>query len=253
VSASLTGLSAATTYHFRIVASTAVATADGADATFTTPAPLAPSPSISGTPAVGSTLTCKDGVTTTSSETVAYQWLSNTVPISGATSSTYVIVAADQTHHLSCEVTISGDGGSASATSGYDGVPSQSGGTVTESFVGTDRPSAASVSAPVTCSPQAPAGCTFKLTLVATRTSHHHSQTVTVGSLTAKVAKGATKTLTVSLNAAGRQLLRKQRSLHATLTVSGTVIGSLKATLQTDKLTFAQKGRRIASRNRQTR
>ena len=155
VTAQLGGLSASTTYHFRIAASSGVATSDGADATFTTTAPLKPSPSISGTPAVGNTLTCKSGVTTTATETTSYQWLSDTTPIAGATSPTYVIAITDQSHHLSCEVTISGDGGSASATSGFDGVPSQSGGTITESFVGTDQHTATSVSAPVTCSPQA--------------------------------------------------------------------------------------------------
>ena len=126
VAASLAGLSAATTYHFRIVASSGVATADGADATFTTPAPLKASPSLSGTPAVGSTLTCKPNVTTTASETVAYAWLRDTVAIAGRTGATYLVAAADETHHLSCQVTIAGDGGSATATSGFDAIPSQS-------------------------------------------------------------------------------------------------------------------------------
>jgi len=247
VSAQLTGLNASTTYHFRIASSSGVATADGADATFTTPAPLKPSPSISGTPAVGSTLTCKANVTTTASEAVSYQWTSDTQPITGATSPTYVIVAADQTHHLSCQVTISGDGGSASAISGFDGVPAQTGATINESFVGTDRRGASSVSAPVTCSPQALGGCKITLTLVGVKTAHHQNQKVAVGQVSAKLATGAKKTITVSLNAAGRRLLRKQHTLSVTLTVRGTVIGKLIATLQTDKLTFTQKGRRLAT------
>jgi hypothetical protein len=247
VTASLVGLNASTSYHFRIVASSGVATADGADAGFTTPAPLKASPSISGTPALGSTLTCKANVTTTGAETISYQWTRDTVAIAAATSTTYVIVAADETHHLACQVTVAGDGGAATAISGYDGVPSQSGATVSESVVGTDKRGATSVSAPVTCSRQATGGCAITLALVGVKTAHHQSQKVAVGTATFKLAAGAKKTLSVSLNAAGRKLLKKQHTLAVTLTVSGTLIGTLKATLQTDKLTFTQKGKRIAA------
>ena len=158
-----------------------------------------------------------------------------------------MIVAADETHHLACQVTVAGDGGAATAISGYDGVPSQSGATVSESVVGTDKRGATSVSAPVTCSRQATGGCAITLALVGVKTAHHQSQKVAVGTATFKLAAGAKKTLSVSLNAAGRKLLKKQHTLAVTLTVSGTLIGTLKATLQTDKLTFTQKGKRIAA------
>ena len=49
------------------------------------------------------------------------------------------MAAADETHHLSCQVTIAGDGGSATATSGFDAIPSQTGGKITESVVGTAK------------------------------------------------------------------------------------------------------------------
>ena len=39
----------------------------------------------------------------------------------------------------------------------------------------------------------------------------------------------------------------KGGNVSVTLTVRGTVIGKLTATLQTDKLTFTQKGRRLAT------
>jgi len=100
---------------------------------------------------------------------------------------------------------------------------------------------------PVTCSRQSTGGCTITLALAGIKTAHHQSQKVAVGSASAKLAAGATKTLSVTLNAAGTKLLRKQHTLSVTLTVSGTLIGTLKATLQTDKLTFAQKGKRIAA------
>ena len=67
-----------------------------------------------------------------------------------------MVAAADETHHLSCQVTIAGDGGSATATSGFDAIPAQRGGKIVESFVGTAKDSARrTVQAPVTCSPQA--------------------------------------------------------------------------------------------------
>jgi hypothetical protein len=253
VTATVSGLNAQTVYHFRLDASSAVATSDGSDATFTTPAALKPSPSISGNSAAGSTLTCRDNVTTTAAETVSYQWLSDTNPIAAATAPTYVIQTTDESHHLSCEVTISGDGGSASAVSGYDGVPAQSGATVTESFVGTDKKGATSVSAPLTCSPQSSKSCSFKLVLTAIKTANHVSQKVTVGSTSTTMGSGARRTVTVSLNSTGRSLLKKHHSLAVTLTVSGTVIGTLTATLQTDKLVFTQKGRRLATHHARTR
>jgi hypothetical protein len=250
VVATLSGLNAATVYHFRIAASSGVATGAGADGTFTTAAPLKPNPSISGTPAVGSTLTCKSNVTTTAPETTAYQWLSDTLPIAGAIAATYVIVATDQTHHLSCQVTIAGDGGSASATSGFDGVPSQTQGKINETIVGTDSHGATSASAPVTCSPQATGTCTITLRLTVKQTVHGKQQTVTIGSSTTKLKPGARRRLSVSLNAAGRGLLKKQRKLAATLTVSGTLLGRLTATLQTDKFTFKAAPKHATRRTR---
>lgn len=249
VVASLAGLAAATTYHFRIVAASGVATADGADASFTTPAPLKANPSLSGTPAVGSTLTCKPNVTTTASETVAYAWLRDTLTITGAAAATYVVAAADETHHLSCQVTIAGDGATVAATSGFDAVPSQTLGKITETFVGTDKHGASSASAPVTCSPQATGSCTITLLLTSTQTVRHKLQKITVGSSTTKLKPGTKRTLSVSLNATGKSLLKSKHTLAVTLTVSGTVIGTLKATLQTDRLTFGTKAKKSSAKH----
>ncbi len=240
VSAALSGLNAATTYHFRIAAASGVAASTGADATFTTPAPLKPNPSQSGTPAVGSTLTCKPNVTTTAGETVSYQWLSDTVPISAAIAATYVIAATDAGHHLSCQVTIAGDGGSATATSGFASIPSQTQGKVLESFTGKDKHGATSASVPVTCSPQAAGSCKITLTLTVVQTAQH-KRTV-VGSSTTSFGAGTKRTLSVSLNATGQRMLRAKHKLAVTLTVRGTVLGKLTATLQTYKFTFGGSG-----------
>ncbi len=65
-------------------------------------------PTVSGTPVVGKTLTCK-----TTTPGVSYQWLRGSTSIAKATKSTYKLVAADADSRVSCKVS----SGSASATS----------------------------------------------------------------------------------------------------------------------------------------
>ena len=244
--ARISGLSAATTYHFRITAASGVARAAGDDAVFTTPPPLKASPALSGTAAVGNTLACQPHVKTTPPETLTYAWLRDSQPIAGATTAGYLIVSADQTHHLSCQVTVSGDGGSASATSGFDAVPLQ----IVESFVGTAKRNATSISAPVTCSPMAAGSCTIRLWLSANRIVHHRRQSVIVGFFSTKLLAGRRRTLSLSLNAIGRGLLRQRHRLAATLDVSGTVVGTLTAKLRTEKLVFGTQVEQRGSHHR---
>lgn len=73
-------------------------------------------PAITGTKAVGSTLTCSSG-TWSKSPSYAYQWLRNGVPISGATGNTRVLAGADEGALMSCTVTATKNGVSAVATS----------------------------------------------------------------------------------------------------------------------------------------
>lgn len=61
-------------------------------------------PTISGTTAVGSTLTANAGTWTTGA-TLSYQWLSAGAPITGATASTYKLATADQGQAISVRVT----------------------------------------------------------------------------------------------------------------------------------------------------
>jgi hypothetical protein len=61
-------------------------------------------PTISGKPTVGNTLTATAG-TWTSDAQLAYQWLRNGKPISGATGTTYQAVSTDLGHRLSLRVT----------------------------------------------------------------------------------------------------------------------------------------------------
>ncbi len=57
-----------------------------------------------------------------------------------------MVAVADETHHLYCSATISGDGGTASANSGYLSVPSETLGTIFETTVGPPTSSARTVS-----------------------------------------------------------------------------------------------------------
>ncbi len=73
-------------------------------------------PAITGTPRVGATLTCEPG-TWTGSTGLAYRWLRSGTEIPGASAPTYVVSAEDLYNSLACEVTATGPGGTATATS----------------------------------------------------------------------------------------------------------------------------------------
>jgi len=76
------------------------------------------SPVASGTAQVGQTLSTTDGTWQgIATITFAYQWRRDAVNISGATSSTYTLVAADYTTDIDCVVTATNSLGSASADS----------------------------------------------------------------------------------------------------------------------------------------
>ena len=63
-------------------------------------------PAITGTLSVGQTLTCSPGTWSGNEPiTFAYQWNRDGSPIANATSQTYVVTSADQSHSLTCTVT----------------------------------------------------------------------------------------------------------------------------------------------------
>jgi hypothetical protein len=74
-------------------------------------------PAISGTARVGQTLTCSQGAWSNSPTGYAYAWNRDGSAISGATGTTYVVASADVARQLTCSVTASNSGGSATATS----------------------------------------------------------------------------------------------------------------------------------------
>jgi hypothetical protein len=81
-------------------------------------------PLASGTPVPGQTLSCSIGSWTGyPPPTFIYQWLRDGTPIGGASTSAYVVQAADQGHGLACQVTASNSAGSESETSNTLQVP----------------------------------------------------------------------------------------------------------------------------------
>ena len=67
-------------------------------------------PKVSGPAQVGATLTATPGTWSESNPTVAYQWIRNGTPITGATTATYQVVAADAGQQLKVTVTASAAG-----------------------------------------------------------------------------------------------------------------------------------------------
>jgi hypothetical protein len=264
VSATLSDLTAGAVYHYRLVAGSASGTAVSADATFKTTAPpvVEPHPSISGIPALGQRLTCKSGVSassTSASATLSYAWLHDTQAVAGANSSTYTVTSADVSHHLQCRVTATNAGGSASATSSFVTIPAGGLGAISETHVGTLRVTGATVSVPLTCSAQAAGSCTIALRLTVVETLHgsrvvavaaarvRHA-TVTVAASTVHLKPSQRLTVNLTLNATGRRLLAHLHQMQVKLVVSGTVVGALSATLKSATLTVGGAGRASSHR-----
>ncbi|MFT4187665.1 MAG: S-layer homology domain-containing protein [Aeromicrobium sp.] len=91
----------ATKSGYEPTSTTSATTAEVALAEFT----ATPTPTISGTAAVGSTMTAQPGAWAPTPDVYVYQWRRNGTPISGATSATYTAVAADAAAQLSVQVT----------------------------------------------------------------------------------------------------------------------------------------------------
>jgi hypothetical protein len=264
VSAAVSGLSANTTYHYRLVASSLSGTSAGADATFTTfpstkIAIVHPNPSITGTPAVGQTLTCHAGTPAGTSPQLSYAWVRDQIPIVGAVSSTYTVKGQDSGHHLQCQVTATDGGGSATALSSFVTIPA--GGAPTsagETSVGSISFKDGKASVPIVCSTLAGSGCEVMLKLTAVETlsgrrivavaarasaarehlARSRHVTVTLAAVHMRVARGAHVTLAATLNSAARRLLASRRHFTAYATVHGTVVGVIEAQLAQQLLTL---------------
>jgi sugar lactone lactonase YvrE len=86
------------------------------------PSPLA-APAVSGSTAVGSTLTCATGRWSNSPTGYEYRWQRGNAPIDGAIGAAYTVTATDRGHQLSCTVTAVNAGGAIEADSARVTIP----------------------------------------------------------------------------------------------------------------------------------
>jgi hypothetical protein len=275
VSTALAGLAPASTYHYRLRAASATGEAVGADGTFTTVAPSTaqlayPAPSIAGVPADGDRLSCNANTHGGTAVTIAYVWWRDASPIAGANKQFYKIGPEDVGQHLQCEVIATDEAGSASARSAFvavpvEGVPAAVG----ETTIGMPRIVGNALKVPISCSPEADPSCKLDLRLTAVETLRggrllavtaraparrsppDRSQPVTLLSRTVSMPAGKQRTISAQLNSTGRQLLLRTKRLSAQLTVEGTVIGVLSATIAKEQVSVAapsaRSGRRAAA------
>ncbi len=245
VSALLSGLAPNATYHFRLIVTTPRGSQATADGIFTTSVSSAvavvhPHPSISGTPAVGQKLTCQSGVSSTVGVHLAYSWLRDLVTIAEAGSSTYTPKGVDSGGHLQCKVTATNGGGSASATSAFVTIPPSrplvSSG---ETAVGRASWSSGRVRVPVLCSPKAEGACSLLMRATAPASG---GGSATLGHAAARLSPGQHQTLSLALAGSGRRLLARQKRIAATLTVTGTVIGVIRAALSSQTVVLVSTG-----------
>ena len=228
-----------------------------------------PHPSIVGTPALGQPLTCRPGIsaggaTGASGVALSYAWLRDTRAIAGGGSPVYFVGNNDVSHHLQCRVTATTVAGSLSASSAFVTVPAGGLGSISETFVGAPHAGRFAVKVPLACSLQAAGRCTIKLRLsvleslsgshiVALAAQRSRRVTVTVGASTVRLKPGQRSTATVALNTTGRRLLAHVRRLAARLSVSGTVVGAISASLKSATVTFTGSAKASTGKKAQAR
>ena len=156
----ITGADATHTFVCRVSATNAGGTGGPVDSgQFAVPAEApqnAVAPLITGTPAVGQVLGCDGGEWSGApAPTLGFQWLADGAPIAGATASSYTITAADAGHALSCRVTATNAGGSASESTAAVNIPAPAAPTPTPTPTPTATPTP--TPSPVEVLAQAPA------------------------------------------------------------------------------------------------
>ncbi len=222
-------------------------------------------PVVSGTPAVGATLSASPGSWSGDMpQTYAYQWMRDGQPIDGATSSTYVVSAVDQGHQLAVSVMATNSSGSLSISSDplsipAAGQPGTGGGgdpqprpkplIVSTASMGRIAASASGVVVQVRCS--VGNGCPAitaqlvvvehlhgsKITALSAAKRRVTTRTVVIGKATAKLAAGQSKQLTVRLNRTGRSLLKRFKHLSGKLKVTsgGKVVGTKGVSVKAER------------------
>jgi Carboxypeptidase regulatory-like domain len=197
-------------------------------------------PAVSGTPTVGSLLSCSNGSWTGESEQTlsvgwplaspfAYQWLRDGGAIAGATSPAYLVQAADVGHGLACEVGATNYAGHASAKSNPLAV------TLPAVTVSSAKlvVSGGSARVPVACANAACAGTielTGQIAVKGKGKKKAKKQTVVLGKGSYSLAAGKSATIVVRLTAAGKNALAKAKGHKLSGNAGATVAGGLTVT-----------------------
>jgi PKD repeat protein len=193
----------------------------------TGPPAIAGPPAISGTTAIGRPLSCSTGVWSgTAPLAYAYQWDRDGVAIAGATEAAYTITAADAGRSLTCVVTAKNAVSSISAHSGPVSISyasdaftlaklgSTKAGSVT---IKVDAPDAGRFSAVATI----PASSATQKSARAAK----KPKTISYGTSTATAKREGALTLTIIPTKRAKGLLKKDRRLHVTITITFTPTG----------------------------
>jgi carboxypeptidase family protein len=208
------------------------ATHGGIDAVLRPAAPVntAP-PSLTGTPAVGEVFSCSKGSWDHDPASFAYAWKRDATPIPGQSAPTYTVQTADPGHGISCEVTASNAGGSATAKSNTLQVPTTpappppAGEAPTEVGIATASATAKvkNGKAMIRLACKAAVSCKGVVKLFS------GSQ---IGKASFSIPAGQTKTIAVKLTSKGKQLLEKAGKKGLTVTLKGSGVRQRKLTLK---------------------
>jgi Carboxypeptidase regulatory-like domain len=215
------------------VSVTAGSTASGINVAMVPSAPNnTAAPTISGTPAAGSLLSCSPGSWEGESELklvvgwpltspFSYQWLRDGAPVAGATSDGYLLQSADQGHSLTCEVTATNDAGHASARSSALAVPVPV--PVVSSSASMLVVLKGATKVTISCAASAP--CAGKVEAIEQAVIRHKKKTFVLGQGSYSVPAGARVTITLHLTPAGKKRLAAAKHHHTTAKLVITVTG----------------------------
>jgi hypothetical protein len=198
-------------------------------------------PVVSGAPTAGSPLSCSSGSWTGEGLSLvvgwpltspfSYQWFRDGVPITGATTDTYVLQATDLGHGFICEVTASVEAGHASAKSASFTVALP---VPVIKIVGSSLKAVKHlIKVSIACT-----GATCKGTVKLVGTvlvkkkgkKKAKKQTVVFATGSYSLAAGKTGTVTLKLSSPGKQALKKASHHRETIKILATVIGGKSVT-----------------------
>jgi len=211
-------------FYQSIVTVTAPGTTSGIDASLLEVSPTKPAliaaPTLTGTPAVGKTLSCSQGGWANNPTNLAYRWLRDGVAIAGHTSGTYTLQHADAGNGIACEVTASNAAGASAATSNTVQIPNQTQGLAVLEGVSVRG---ATVSVTLRCTGANPCAGALKIRArVSTgRGRHRRTRTVTIGLASFSIGVGKRATFRVYLTGQGRKLLRRAGRRGLSVQIAG--------------------------------